>query len=100
MRRAILIVDHGSRRSEANALLDAVAERVRARATHTAFDPSVGSGRVDGALLDPHPSLRIPVNPASARRETCRRPHVRDHDDRDRSGEHQVTGIEVKGAER
>lgn len=32
MRRAIVLVDHGSRRSEANAQLEAVAERVRARA--------------------------------------------------------------------
>jgi len=30
--RAILLVDHGSRREQANALLDAVAERVRDRA--------------------------------------------------------------------
>ncbi len=32
MTRAILLVDHGSRREQANALLDAVAERVRERA--------------------------------------------------------------------
>ena len=32
MSRAILLVDHGSRREEANALLDAVAEAVRGRA--------------------------------------------------------------------
>ncbi|MBW2714518.1 MAG: hypothetical protein JRD03_00480 [Deltaproteobacteria bacterium] len=31
MKRAILLVDHGSRRDEANALLDAVAEQVRKR---------------------------------------------------------------------
>ena len=32
MTRAILLVDHGSRREQANALLDAVAEQVRERA--------------------------------------------------------------------
>ncbi len=32
MKRAILLVDHGSRRPEANALLDGVAELLRARA--------------------------------------------------------------------
>ena len=32
MKRAILLVDHGSRRAEANALLDEVADRVRERA--------------------------------------------------------------------
>ncbi len=32
MTRAILLVDHGSRRPEANAQLEALAERVRARA--------------------------------------------------------------------
>ncbi len=32
MKRAILLVDHGSRRAEANALLEDVAEQVRARA--------------------------------------------------------------------
>ncbi len=32
MKRAILLVDHGSRRAEANALLDELAERVRERA--------------------------------------------------------------------
>ena len=32
MTRAILLVDHGSRRPEANALLEAVAERLRPRA--------------------------------------------------------------------
>jgi sirohydrochlorin ferrochelatase len=31
VKRAILLVDHGSRRDEANALLDAVAEQVRKR---------------------------------------------------------------------
>lgn len=31
MKPAILLVDHGSRRAEANALLDAVAERLRRR---------------------------------------------------------------------
>ena len=31
MPRAILLVDHGSRRAEANAVLDAVAERLRRR---------------------------------------------------------------------
>ena len=31
MKRAILLIDHGSRRDEANALLDAVAEQVRKR---------------------------------------------------------------------
>jgi len=31
VKRAILLVDHGSRRAEANALLDAVAEQVRRR---------------------------------------------------------------------
>ena len=31
MSRAILLVDHGSRRAEANAVLDAVAERLRRR---------------------------------------------------------------------
>ncbi len=31
MKRAILLVDHGSRRPEANALLDEVAERIRPR---------------------------------------------------------------------
>jgi len=30
-RRAILLVDHGSRRAEANAVLDAVADQLRAR---------------------------------------------------------------------
>ena len=34
MTRAILLVDHGSRRAEANALVEEVAERVRKRATH------------------------------------------------------------------
>jgi sirohydrochlorin ferrochelatase len=32
MRRAILLIDHGSRRAEANALLDDVADQVRRRA--------------------------------------------------------------------
>jgi len=31
VKRAVLIVDHGSRREEANAQLEAIAERVRAR---------------------------------------------------------------------
>jgi sirohydrochlorin ferrochelatase len=31
VKRAILLIDHGSRRDEANALLDAVAEQVRKR---------------------------------------------------------------------
>jgi sirohydrochlorin ferrochelatase len=31
VKRAVLLVDHGSRREEANAQLDALAERVRAR---------------------------------------------------------------------
>ena len=31
MKRAVLLVDHGSRREEANSQLDALAERVRAR---------------------------------------------------------------------
>ena len=31
MKRAVLLVDHGSRRQEANAQLEALAERVRAR---------------------------------------------------------------------
>ena len=34
MTRAILLVDHGSRRAEANALIEEVAERVRKRAGH------------------------------------------------------------------
>jgi len=32
VKRAILLIDHGSRRAEANALLEAVAEQVRKRA--------------------------------------------------------------------
>ncbi len=32
MKRAILLIDHGSRRAEANRLLEAVAERLRRRA--------------------------------------------------------------------
>jgi sirohydrochlorin ferrochelatase len=50
-RSALLLVDHGSRRAEANALLEALAELVRARAgvpVHTAHmelaSPSIAEG--------------------------------------------------------
>ena len=52
MKRAILLVDHGSRRAEANAQLEAVADRVRTRAAGTIVEvahleiaePSIGQG--------------------------------------------------------
>ncbi|MCZ6463324.1 MAG: cobalamin biosynthesis protein CbiX [Proteobacteria bacterium] len=78
MRRAILIVDHGSRRSEANALLDAVAERVRARAPEVAVHvahmelaaPSIAEGldacKADGAgEVVVHPFFLGPGNHTS-----------------------------------
>ncbi len=52
MKRAILLVDHGSRRAEANAQLDAVADRVRSRVPDTIVEiahlevtePSIAQG--------------------------------------------------------
>jgi len=52
VKRAILLVDHGSRRAEANAQLDAVADRVRSRAPGTLVEvahleivePSIAQG--------------------------------------------------------
>lgn len=59
MSRAILLVDHGSRRPEANAQLEALAERVRARAperrVHVAHmdvvPPSIAEG-IDACVSD------------------------------------------------
>jgi len=52
VKRAILLVDHGSRREEANAQLDAVADQVRSRAPDTLVEiahleiaePSIAQG--------------------------------------------------------
>ena len=52
MKRAILLVDHGSRRSEANAMLEEVAELLRERAPDRAVqvahmelpEPNIGDG--------------------------------------------------------
>jgi len=52
MKRAILLVDHGSRRAEANALLEDVADQIRKRTTETIVevahleiaDPDIGKG--------------------------------------------------------
>jgi sirohydrochlorin ferrochelatase len=52
VKRAILLVDHGSRRAEANALLDEVADQVRKRAAETIVEvahleiaePDIGKG--------------------------------------------------------
>jgi sirohydrochlorin ferrochelatase len=56
--RAILLVDHGSRRAEANALLEAIAEAVRARA---------GDVRVRTAHLEiAHPSIGDAIDACAA----------------------------------
>ena len=52
MTRAILLVDHGSRRAEANTLLEEIAERVRKQAAHCVVrtahlelaDPTIAEG--------------------------------------------------------
>ena len=52
MKRAILLVDHGSRRAEANALLEEIADRIRERAAESIVEvahleiaePSIAEG--------------------------------------------------------
>ena len=59
MSRAILLVDHGSRRDEANAQLDAVAEAIRLRAGEALVrvahlelaEPSIGEA-IDASVAD------------------------------------------------
>ena len=57
MKRAVLLVDHGSRLPEANALLDAVAERVRerlperlVRTAHLELAPPAIADAIDAAV--------------------------------------------------
>lgn len=58
MKRAVLIVDHGSRRAEANALLDTLADALRARVDRVvktahleAAEPSIEKG-IDACVAE------------------------------------------------
>ena len=53
MKRAVLLVDHGSRRPEANAQLEALAERVRERLPDR-YVAATPSDAVSGRLLIVH----------------------------------------------
>jgi len=95
MKRAILLVDHGSRRAEANALLEDIADQIRKRATETIVevahleiaDPDIGEGieacvKRGAARIIVHPFFLGPGRhttediPAEVERARQRHPNV------------------------
>jgi len=96
VKRAILLVDHGSRRAEANALLEDVADQVRKRAAESIVeiahleiaDPGIGEGietcvRKGATHIIVHPFFLGPGRhtsediPAQVERAAQRHPNVR-----------------------
>jgi sirohydrochlorin ferrochelatase len=96
VKRAILLVDHGSRRAEANAQLDVVAEQVRKRAADSIVEvahleitrPDIAEGidacvKQGAAQIVVHPYFLGPGRhttediPAQVERAGARHPNVR-----------------------
>ena len=96
MKRAILLVDHGSRRAEANALLEEIADRIRERAAGSIVEvahleiakPGIGEGieacvKKGATRIVVHPFFLGPGRhtsediPAQVERAARRHPNVR-----------------------